>query len=173
MIFSPLNFQQFPPAFTDDLRDYTYDASSLMAGLSDVIIAASVSVSPSGIGELSVYSVSSDGNGITAWLTGGVPNRVYTIKYTATTAAGRIFDWRARLPIYPLVSINGAALPLVNDFGAAVVWNNFNDIVTENDFMLMTEHGQPLDLSVTISPNAIIADLGLPIQMDGLDLVAA
>jgi hypothetical protein len=107
----------------DDVLDYALDVSGpLLDSGGDSIASASVSVAPSGIGELSVQSIDVEDPIITAWLSGGVAGRHYTVRIEATTDGGRTFEWLIGLRIDPELATY--PMPRLDSphFGDAVTW---------------------------------------------------
>jgi hypothetical protein len=115
-----INYLQWPAAQLGESLDYFFDASGPLTY--DLLASVSVSVFPSGTGELQITEVSAEGALIRIQFSGGVAGRTYRIRLNCTTELGREFSWVSVLPF----SLEGAITPLpiapVADFGAPVVW---------------------------------------------------
>ena len=113
-------FLQWQTAEPSDALDYVLDATAAIPG--DLIAALSVSIFPSGSGEMTVSAVSAVLNVATIRLSGGVAGRLYSIRVDATTQLGRLYSWVVYLPVMdPRSNIAPPPAPVAN-FGAAVVW---------------------------------------------------
>ena len=102
------------------MLDYVLDATAAIPD--DLIAALSVSIFPSGAGEMTVSTLSSVLNVATIRLSGGVAGRLYSIRVDATSQLGRLYSWAVYLPVMdPRSNIAPPPAP-VADFGEAVVW---------------------------------------------------
>ena len=114
-------FLQWPIAEPADILDYLIDAT--LAVGNDYIASASVSVTPSGTGEMSPVSVVVTGAIINVKLSGGVAGRTYLVRIDASTQLLREYSWVVTLP----VSAEFASYPLpiapVAGFGSSVAWS--------------------------------------------------
>lgn len=113
-------FLQWQTAEPSDVLDYVLDATAAIPG--DLIATLSVSIFPSGVGEMTVSALAAVLNVATIRLSGGVAGRLYSIRVDATTQLGRLYSWVTYLPVMdPRSNIAPPPAP-VADFGAAVVW---------------------------------------------------
>jgi hypothetical protein len=120
----------WPVKEPDAYLDYSYDASddvgSAAIGTSsvstDAIGTFSVSIAPSGAGELVADNLSISGSVITLWLAGGVAGRDYVVKIDGTCQSGRVFSWCIGLAMDPLLARYPLAVPPSAGFGAPVSW---------------------------------------------------
>ena len=71
-------------------RDYTLDLTAPLADMVDTLATVSVSVAPSGAGELRIVSLSATSTLIGLRLAGGVPGRNYTVVVDAVTEGGEV-----------------------------------------------------------------------------------
>lgn len=113
----------WPMAEPDDVLDYVADATAVLADGDDTIRTASLSVSPSGDGELVVASVSVSGALITTWLAGGPAGRWYTIKLVIETLRRRTFEFPIDLRIDPRLADWPVDRPPETGFSDPVSWN--------------------------------------------------
>lgn len=113
---------RWPAAEPGDVLDYSLDMAGLMADAGDFIVSASVSARPSGVGELQVNTVVVSGTLVTAWLSGGVPGRSYTVKCDIATLAGRTFEVLVALPIDVALGVIPIPTPPSAGFGTAGTW---------------------------------------------------
>ena len=79
--------------------NYALDLSDIMADADDTIAAATLSIKPSGAGELQAIELSASDNVITAQLAGGVNGRFYTVRLSVTGASGNAWQYLIGLPI--------------------------------------------------------------------------
>lgn len=113
-------FLQWQTAEPSDALDYVLDATAAIPG--DLIETLSVSIFPSGAGEMAVSAVSAVLNVATVNTYGGVAGRLYSIRVDATTQLGRFYSWVVYLPVMdPRSNIAPPPAP-VADFSAATVW---------------------------------------------------
>jgi hypothetical protein len=114
------NFLQWPTAHLGQELDYFVDASAPLAY--DLLASVSVSVSPSGAGELQVTDVTVTDSTVRVKFSNGVAGRVYQVRVDATTEIGREFSWVPVLPFSSEGAIPPFPAPPVADFGAPFVW---------------------------------------------------
>lgn len=113
-------FLQWQTAEPSEVLDYVLDATAAIPG--DLIAALSVSIFPSGSGEMTASAVSAVLNVATIRLSGGVAGRLYSIRVDATTQLGRLYSWVVYLPVMdPRSNIAPSPAPVAN-FGDAIVW---------------------------------------------------
>jgi hypothetical protein len=86
------------------------------------VTSASVSVAPSGSGELVVNSVSLVANFLVLILSGGVAGRQYQIKVDADTLLGSTYEAIIGLSMDPLLAAFPPPAPPSLDFGTPVTW---------------------------------------------------
>ena len=114
------NYLQWPIARVNEVLDYYFDVSAILAY--DLISNVFVSVSPSGAGELRIDELSADGSVIRLGLDSGVAGRTYRIRINCVTELGRELSWVAVLPF----SSEGANGPIPvapsPDFGPDTTW---------------------------------------------------
>lgn len=108
----------WPVKEPDAYLDYSYDATADLA--SDELVSVSVSVAPSGTGEMVPASVSFTLGVVTVWLSGGVGGRNYVVKIDGTCVSGRVFEWVIGIQVDPLFATNPVAEPASTGFGTAV-----------------------------------------------------
>jgi hypothetical protein len=125
-------FLQWPVAEAQEDLDYYLDAAAPISQYVDSIYSLSVSIAPSGTGELQTTYLNLSGNyDIEVWLSGGVAGRVYTVRVDVVTNAGRTFSWPVTLPIDMDYSIPPFSLPPNPGFGPPFIWVN-NGIALES-----------------------------------------
>jgi hypothetical protein len=134
----------FPPCYRwpfklpADVADYSFDCSGELTapvfiigasaigegaiGVPDTIIAVSLSIAPSGTGELQASSLSVTSTVVTMWLAGGVAGREYTVQLVITTAEGRSLTTLITLPMDPTLATYPAIDPPSDGFGTALNW---------------------------------------------------
>jgi hypothetical protein len=104
-----------------DVLDYEFDLSAALEGdAGDVITSLGVVVSPDGVGDLVVNSVSADGAVVVLWFAGGQVGTVYTVRITATTQNGRTIGRTVLLPVQALAAPQVPATALTTNGGAVV-----------------------------------------------------
>ena len=111
---------RWPVAGADANLDYYIDFTAAIIDAGDTIAAVGVSVAPSGAGELSVATVTIEGNIVGAWLSGGVAGRDYTIRNDVTTVAGRTFEALVGLLVDPATAAFPLPDPPSTSFGTPV-----------------------------------------------------
>jgi hypothetical protein len=125
-------FLQWPVAEAQEDLDYYLDAAAPISQYADSIYSLSVSIAPSGAGELQTTYLNLSGSyDVEVWLSGGVAGRVYTVRVDVATDAGRTFSWPVTLPIDMDYSIPPFSLPPDPGFGPPFVWVN-NGIALES-----------------------------------------
>jgi hypothetical protein len=107
----------------DDDLDYSLDLSALLTDAGDTLSSVSLSTSPWGAGELVASNLTAAGSIITAWLSGGVPGRDYTVKVEAQTVGGRLLEYLPHLLIGPDLAANPIPAPPNAGFSVALTWN--------------------------------------------------
>ena len=115
-------FLQWEMADATDALDYYLDMSAVLAPTGDQISSAQVSCAPSGTGELTISTVSVDGDVVRMDLTGGVFGRVYRVRVDVGTLQGRSYSWLAILPIAMLGAVYAQPVAPNPQFGDAVSW---------------------------------------------------
>lgn len=117
---------QWAVAEPDDYLDYYLDVTAPLANLptSDLIANVTASALPSGAGELTIQSVNQISNSVVqAWLQGGVPGRLYTIKLDIATFYGRQLSYQVLLPIDPLPYLPPVPVAPSPGFGTPITSN--------------------------------------------------
>jgi len=120
----------WPTAEPSDTLDYSLDLTAPLADVDDVIATVTLTVAPSGTGELSYSRLSVAGDVITWWGAGGVAGRRYLVSVTAATGYGRAFAYVVALNIDPTLATYplppppnpGPGLPIMVS-AAALVFN--------------------------------------------------
>jgi hypothetical protein len=86
----------WPDAYLDYTESFALPITNPKTGIADPVVSLSLTVSPSGTGELTVSRLTVDATGLCAtwWGTGGVPGRNYKLNLTGTTVAGRQIPWK-------------------------------------------------------------------------------
>lgn len=120
---APFAFQ-WPMAEPEDNLDYSVDATARFAEVNDSIATVSLSINPSGTGELQALDLAVQGSVITAQLTGGVAGRNYAIKVVATGISGRVFTWKVGLSINNEFASWPVPKPPVAGFGTPITWTS-------------------------------------------------
>jgi hypothetical protein len=98
-------------------RDYTLDLTAPLADMVDTLATVSVSVAPSGAGELRIVSLSATSTLIGLRLAGGVPGRNYTVVVDAVTEGGEELEYAIGLMINPLLGVWPLSPPPSFGFG--------------------------------------------------------
>jgi hypothetical protein len=111
----------WPTAQPGASLDYTFNTFDDLAPIQDSIASVSVSVQPSGTGEIQIAGVVVDGFAVTTTLSGGTAGRLYFVQLVVTTAAARVFPYLIGLPISPLLETPPFAPPESPFFGTPVV----------------------------------------------------
>jgi hypothetical protein len=113
----------------DSLLDYSLDYTNLLADVGgDTISSASVSVKPSGTGELQAVSGAIVGAVVTANVTGGAYGRYYWVKVEATSASGRVFSTVVQLRINPAMMVGSPTAPPSTGWGAPLLIQPTDDL---------------------------------------------
>jgi hypothetical protein len=112
----------WPMAEPDDVLDYYADPTVELADVGDSLHSVSVSVSPSGAGELTVREVDVTNGLIAVWLESGLAGRFHIIRIVAETENDRTFEWLIDLRIDPKTARYPVSTPPVNDFSPPVIW---------------------------------------------------
>lgn len=105
-----------------DNLDYSIDATQPLTDACDTIVAASLSIQPSGTGELQACGLSVDGAVITVWLSGGVAGRLYTVKVVATGAGCHRWEWDVGLSMDPKLAVWPPSIAPSPGFGPEIKW---------------------------------------------------
>ena len=128
----PGTLPAWPAKDPADVLDYQFDIAPALTGNDgDAVATLDVSVSPAAPGDLRLVSAAADGARAVLWLGGGQGGTTYTVTLTIGTQAGRTLSRSVLLPVQ-LLSVAGAVDGLVSDGGTA----------------LLTDSGQPLDISI-------------------------
>ncbi len=105
-----------------DNLDYYLDVTRPLADVGDTIASASLSVSPSGTGELQAANLTVNGSVIGWWGSGGVAGRNYLVRIDAVTAGGRTFEWFVGLLVDPRSGRGRPCPPPSAGYGTAITW---------------------------------------------------
>jgi hypothetical protein len=103
-----------------EVADYTLDVSADLG--TETLSGVSVTVTPSGTGELTPSALSVTGALITVWLSGGVAGRQYVVSITATTLGGRTYQWPVRVTVDTTLATWPLAAPPSTGPGTPVAW---------------------------------------------------
>ena len=113
-----------------DVLDYAFDISAALIGSpGDTITSVTAQAKPSGVGDLVVNSIATDGALAVFWLAGGQSGVVYTLQINVTTASGRIVSRAVSLPVLALTSIPAVVTSLSTEQGTIVSDQNGNPIL--------------------------------------------
>lgn len=115
-------YLQWPYALPGGNLDYSLNVAQPISEVSDVIAIASVSLAPSGTGEMQVVSVSVSGDIVTARLADGYPGRTYTAKILVTGESGRVWEFLAAIPVAQDITVSPYLSPPSSGFGPPSVW---------------------------------------------------
>lgn len=113
--------QHWPLKHPDSYLDYSFDATAPL-GPADALAEVSVSLMPSGAGEMTASSLSIAGSMITLWFAGGVGGRRHTVRIDATCASGRVFEWLVGITVDPAFQPWPPLDPPSAAFGAPLTW---------------------------------------------------
>jgi hypothetical protein len=94
-----INYLQWPISAANQNLDYYLDTYEAIYKNGDQISTVSISVAPSGTGEISVLGVDMEDANIRIDFSGGVPGRLYRVKVNVSTLFGREYSWVVNLPI--------------------------------------------------------------------------
>ena len=119
MPLGPLNM--WPTAQPGAFLDYAADVSALLND--ETITAASLTVSPSGAGELIPAFLSVSGCLVSWWGWGGVPGRHYTVRIMLQTSAVRTIVFTVGLLIDPLLAPYPIPPAPVPGPGTPLIWS--------------------------------------------------
>jgi hypothetical protein len=111
----------WPKKRPTEVLDYELEISAPLIDAGDDISNLSISIAPSGSGELQPVSVALNGTRVVAWLSGGVPGRSYTVKLDASTTGGRTFEWLVGIEVSSATGQTAAASPST-DYGPSLFW---------------------------------------------------
>jgi hypothetical protein len=113
-----------PSASLDYTENVSYPLTDPDTGIVDPLQSLTLSVAPSGSGEMvaSLLSIDSTGFLVTWWLSGGVPGRSYLIDLVGVTIAGRVFEWDWGILCRPILARYPLPLPLVPGFGPPLIY---------------------------------------------------
>lgn len=112
----------WPTKDPDEVLNYLLDATSQIAVPNDGILTASVSVAPSGPGEMVASQVVASGSTVTVWLSGGYAGRIYQVKVLLTTQMGVTLEYPIVVPIDPSLASYPVVAPVSSGFGTSVTW---------------------------------------------------
>jgi hypothetical protein len=137
MTCTPLPRLCWPCREPDDVLDYAFDVSAALADVTDSVTSASVSIMPSGPGELTVSELSVAGGVATFWLSGGVAGRAYAVRIEVSTGGGRTFEWLPGIAVDPALATYPVPPPPDPGFGPALAWGPFASL----DFSAVVNSG--------------------------------
>jgi hypothetical protein len=107
--------------------DYSLDLWTRGGPLSDVsdsIASATLSVAPSGEGELQPVDMAVQGAVVTAQLSGGVAGRCYEVQVVVTAVSGRVFQFLVNLPVSAATATYPPPTPPDTGFGVPITWTS-------------------------------------------------
>lgn len=112
-----------PIQMPDSSLPYTYVAHAETNNGSDPLMSVSLTIIPSGDGEVACPSVSVIEDSITARMNGGVAGRDYTVNLVMTTLSGNAFQVEIDFPIgKPAGAVFPPPDPPSAGFGPPVTW---------------------------------------------------
>jgi hypothetical protein len=117
-----LNVLQWPLSQAGEQIDYSFDINAIINTSSGTVNSISVSVQPSGTGELQIQSVSYSNGVIAVFVSSGIPGRVYKVRIDVILSSGSVFSWLLTLPMGIDKVINSLPIPVDPGFGTAVYW---------------------------------------------------
>lgn len=117
-VFTPAPAATWPVKPPDAFLDYTYNAIADLG--TDTLSSVTLSVAPSGAGEIVASQLAFSGSLITAWFAGGVPGRAYIVKIIGTCTTGRIFEWLVGVTVDPVLASYPLAAPPSAGFGTVL-----------------------------------------------------
>lgn len=115
-------FLQWSMAQAADSLDYTLDLSAIFNTTGDIVAQVVVDIAPNGSGELTASNLATDGKAVNVTLSGGVPGRLYRVRFDVGTLSGRQYSWVSLLPISNEYAIYAARPPVNVGFGPAQNW---------------------------------------------------
>lgn len=108
--------------FVGSSLDWTLTIPCAIDPAVDFIQSASLTVAPSGTGELVIANLTISGDEMTWTASGGQPGRLYTFKALVTMTNDRVFEFgMAQLTTRLLVTDAAQPIPSAG-FGAPIVW---------------------------------------------------
>lgn len=118
-----LTYLQWPVAAPPDDIVYGFDVSTALEASGDAIGQITLDIKPSGSGELACTALTAAADVIEATLSGGVPGRLYTIRYVVQAAdSSRVFSWLAYLPIASVPNLPPQPVAPDAGFGTPVIY---------------------------------------------------
>jgi hypothetical protein len=124
-----------PPALSwpikdpTDVLDYRFDIGPALVGNDgDAIATIDVAIDPANPGDLTLNSVTADGNIAVLWLSAGQTGVIYTIVMTITTLNGRTISRGVVLPVLYLSVVPSSPSVLITDGGLIITDENSNPI---------------------------------------------
>lgn len=103
-------------------ENYTYIASAETSAGTDPIVSASLSIAPSGSGEMVCDTLYVVGQTVTAWLRGGVAGRRYKVSLILTMSSGLIIPVPIVVPIDPTLAVWPLVAAPSSGFGTPITW---------------------------------------------------
>ena len=100
---------------------YQIDVSAAIADAGDQISTVLASHAPSGSGEITISSVSFIGALISIDISGGIPTRVYWIKFDILTIGNLTFSFIVQLPISAVLAVPPISPPINPGYSSPVV----------------------------------------------------
>jgi hypothetical protein len=110
--------------------DYQVDLTpALIGNANDGIVSASVSISPSDAGDLTLVNSIADGSRVILWFSGGRPNTTYIVTLAITTASGRVVQRSIQMPVLDLSSPQAPSNALSVTGGLPITDQNGNPVL--------------------------------------------
>lgn len=112
----------------DSYLDWTMDVRDVLTnrftGAVDPLVSLSLSIKPSGTGEIQLSRLSVDDTGflVTWWEAGGVSGRPYLLKLQGVTEAGREPEWVFSQTCSGVFSTGFPPAPPCAGFGTPITW---------------------------------------------------
>jgi hypothetical protein len=113
----------FPAKFSEVFLDYTLDIAPSIDISADFLNSVSVQIAPSGAGEMTANNLVPLTDKITITLSGGVPSRVYTIRYVVSMSDNRTYTFIAYIMIPVELPGFMVAPPPDPGFGDPLTWS--------------------------------------------------
>lgn len=119
----------FPARYAEANLAYSLDVSPALAP-GDVIGSASVSVAPSGAGEMVPTGITINGTVVTILPSGGQPGRVYRYNLTVAMTDGNVYPFLIQQGVLKLLATDVPQVPPSPGFGTVITCNFPSPIVS-------------------------------------------
>jgi hypothetical protein len=155
---SSLRWPAFGPLQApDDVLDYGYDATLETRHGNDPIQSLSLSIAPSGDGEMTASNLAVTGNLITVWMAGGVAGRLYLVSLEITLQSGRVFGRLIEVPIDPELATFPPVPPPTPGFGAPIAFAANGTLARAGQYLTLSTLGEWPTSSAGLLPGAFYA----------------